>query len=302
MAHATSRGAYRQLTERLNRFPQGAPPSELLYRILELLFSEREAGLVAQLPIRPFTAREAARIWGMGQTEARAVLDGLASRAILLDMEGPNGTVYILPPPMAGFFEFSMMRVRDDVDQKLLAELFYQYITVEDDFIVAPLHQRRDAAGPGLRQRAGARGERAASASRRARTGTAAARARLRAGERGDRDRRRTWASASATAATRPSTSAGPATAPKNICMTFGGTADSLIRHGYARRVDRAEGMDLLAEAHEQQPRPVRRERAERRRLHLQLLRLLLRGDDRRPPVRPPGPGPHHQLHPAGPG
>ena len=30
MAHATSRGAYRQLTERLNRFPQGAPPSELL--------------------------------------------------------------------------------------------------------------------------------------------------------------------------------------------------------------------------------------------------------------------------------
>ena len=35
-----------------------------------------------------------------------------------------------------------------------------------------------------------------------------------------------------------------------NICMTFGGTADSLIRHGYARRVDRAEGMDLLAEAY----------------------------------------------------
>ena len=38
--------------------------------------------------------------------------------------------------------------------------------------------------------------------------------------------------------------------APRNICMTFGGTADSLIRHGYARRVDRAEGIDLLAEAH----------------------------------------------------
>jgi ferredoxin len=35
-----------------------------------------------------------------------------------------------------------------------------------------------------------------------------------------------------------------------NICMTFGGTADSLIRHGYARRVEAAEGMDLLGEAH----------------------------------------------------
>ena len=38
--------------------------------------------------------------------------------------------------------------------------------------------------------------------------------------------------------------------APKDICMTFGGTADSLIRHGYARRVDRVEGMDLLQEAY----------------------------------------------------
>ena len=42
---------------------------------------------------------------------------------------------YVLPPPMAGFFEFSLMRVRDDIDQKLLSELFYQYLNVEDDFI-----------------------------------------------------------------------------------------------------------------------------------------------------------------------
>ena len=39
MAHATARGAYGALTERLNRFPQGAPPSDLLYRILALLFT-----------------------------------------------------------------------------------------------------------------------------------------------------------------------------------------------------------------------------------------------------------------------
>ncbi|MDQ1323510.1 MAG: hypothetical protein QG587_845, partial [Chloroflexota bacterium] len=96
MAHATARGAYGALADRLNRFPQGAPPSDLLYRILALLFTEREAGLVARLPVRPVTARRAARIWGMREAEARTVLDGLASRAILLDMEGPNGTLYIL--------------------------------------------------------------------------------------------------------------------------------------------------------------------------------------------------------------
>jgi len=249
MAHATSRGAYRQLTDRLNRFPQGAPPSELLYRILELLFSEREARLVAQLPIRPFTAKKAAGLWGTSEAEARAVLDGLASRAILLDMEGPSGTVYILPPPMAGFFEFSMMRVRDDVDQKLLAELYYQYITVEDDFIVRLFTHGETQLGRAFVN------ERALEASASVSAGPGAgANGRLRVLD---------YERASEVIATADHMGVGvcycrhkaehvgrACTAPKNICMTFGGTADSLIRHEYARRVDRAEGMDLLAEAH----------------------------------------------------
>jgi hypothetical protein len=43
--------------------------------------------------------------------------------------------MYAVPPPMAGFFEFSLMRVREDIDQKTLSELFQQYITVEEDFM-----------------------------------------------------------------------------------------------------------------------------------------------------------------------
>ena len=249
MAHATSRAAYERLSERLNRFPQGAPPSELLYRILALLFSEREAGLVAQLPIRPFTARKAARTWGVREAEARTVLDGLASRAILIDVEGPGGTVYALPPPMAGFFEFSMMRVRDDIDQHLLAELFYQYITVEDDFILKLFTNGETQLGrvfvnePALADARAAAGavvpavdgalevldyERASEV-----IGTA-----LHMGVGLCYCRHKAEHVGRACAA------------PKDICMTFGGTADSLIRHGYARRVDASEGMDLLAEAY----------------------------------------------------
>ena len=43
MAHHTVKQGHMDLVERINRFPQGAPPSDLLYRILEMLFSEREA-------------------------------------------------------------------------------------------------------------------------------------------------------------------------------------------------------------------------------------------------------------------
>ncbi len=63
MSYIVGKSAYKSLEERLDRLPIGAPPSETLYRILELLFSEKEAALVAQLPIKPFKAEMAAKIW-----------------------------------------------------------------------------------------------------------------------------------------------------------------------------------------------------------------------------------------------
>ena len=135
MAHATLKSGYTELVDRLNRFPAGCaalghalqdPPDPV----------QRARGqVVALLPIKPFTARQASRILKMDLAETRRVLDELASRAILVDVERDGEMIYILPPPMAGFFEFSMMRLRGDVDQKVLGELFYQYMNVEEEFI-----------------------------------------------------------------------------------------------------------------------------------------------------------------------
>jgi len=110
MSHNSLKSGYTELVERLNHFPQGAPPSETLNKILKILFSEREAELVALLPIRPFSTEKASRAWKMDLLQTQKVLDELASRAILVDMESKGKTIYTLPPPMAGFFEFSMMR------------------------------------------------------------------------------------------------------------------------------------------------------------------------------------------------
>jgi hypothetical protein len=49
----TLKTSYSALADRLNRFPQGAPPSNLLFKILSMLFSEDEAGLVSLMPIKP---------------------------------------------------------------------------------------------------------------------------------------------------------------------------------------------------------------------------------------------------------
>jgi len=236
MAHHTVRSGYESLVDRLNRLPQGAPPSDTLHAILKLLFSEKEAGLVALLPIRPFTAGHAAKVWKMKQSEAQKILDELAGRAILLDMTGPDGvTSYVLPPPMAGFFEFSMMRLRGDVDQKLLAELYYQYINVEEDFITS-LFMSETRLGrafvneevllPDQRltvldyERAS---EVVRTASHRA-VGICYCRHKMEhVGRACD--------------------------APMDICMTFNTSADALVRHEYAREIDVAEGLDLLQQA-----------------------------------------------------
>ena len=98
--------------------------------------TEKEAEYVSLLPIKPFNIAAAADSWRVSVTEAQNILETLASRGILLDVEDIHGVMhYSLPPPMAGFFEFSLMRIRDDIDQKVLSELFYQYMNVEEDFI-----------------------------------------------------------------------------------------------------------------------------------------------------------------------
>ena len=135
MGHLTSRDAYRNLEDRINWFTQGAPASETLTKILQVLFTEKEAKWVAKLPIRPFSLKKAAQLWGTSEAKAEKLLDRLCEKGLLVDSYDHGVRKFVLPPPMIGFFEFSLMRTRGDIDQKYLSELFYQYINVEEDFI-----------------------------------------------------------------------------------------------------------------------------------------------------------------------
>lgn len=238
MAHHTSKSSYTHLVDRLNRFPQGAPPSMLLDKILTLLFSEEEARLVSLLPIKPVTADKAAKIWKINLPEARKILDRLASRAILVDIDQNGQTLYVLPPPMAGFFEFSMMRVRHDIDQKVLSELFYQYLNVEEDFIKDLFTVGDTQLGRVFIHEPVLSNDNAIHVL--------------------DYER--------ASQVIKTASHMGISTCycrhkmvhmnkacsrPLDICMTFNTSARSLIKYGHARAVDVAEGLDLLDQAYE---------------------------------------------------
>lgn len=238
MAHHTIKSGYSRLADRLNRHPQGAPPSELLFKILKMLFNEKEANLVSLIPIKPFTAKKASRIWKMDLNSSQKVLDELAGRGILVDIEQNGESVYALPPPMAGFFEFSLMRVRNDIDQKVLSELFYEYINVEEDFIRDLFTQGQTQFGRTFVHEPALSEENALYVL--------------------DYER--------ATEVINNATHLGvgicycrhkmyhmgkACDAPQEICMTFNITAASLTKYGCARSIEKEECLDLLQEAYE---------------------------------------------------
>ena len=134
MGHITSKN-YDSLQKRLEKSPQGAPVSEALFQILEILFSEQEAELVSVLPIKPFTVKTAVKRWKKSEKETKKILDILADKGLLLDMFDGKKQTYIIPPTMAGFFEFSLMRTDGKFNRKVLSELFHQYINIESDFL-----------------------------------------------------------------------------------------------------------------------------------------------------------------------
>jgi len=135
MAHLTGRTGYKELIDRYNKFPHGAPESEALYEILKVMFTHEEASLVSLLPIKPFAVKDAAKIWGKTEEESFGILNTLAEKALLLDMNDKIEQKYVVPPPMIGFFEFALMRTGGHFDQKLLSELFHQYLETEEDFM-----------------------------------------------------------------------------------------------------------------------------------------------------------------------
>lgn len=238
MAHLAAQSAYRSLVQRLNKFPQGAPPSELLLRILTHLFSEKEARLVSLLPLKVFSAEKAARTWKMDVADARKALDRLCDKALLVDIRQKEGIVYCLPPPMAGFFEFSMMRTRADIDQKTLSDLLYNYINAQTDFAEALFAHGDTQLGRVFVQEpqidspptlAVLDHERASHVIRTAGAiGVSQCYCRHKMDHIGQ-----------------------ACNNPQNICLTLNLTAASLIRHNHARPIDQVEAIDLLHKAYE---------------------------------------------------
>lgn len=244
MGHLSHQKAYLDLRRRMRQTPLGFPDVPAAEEVLRLLFRPEEAEVVARLPLVPMTARRIARRLGRPEREVVPLLDGMAERGLIIDLHDDgertgdasrSRTWYCIAPPVVGFFEFSLMRRRSDVDQGVLARTYER------------LFDEGPAGWPDLMN-----GE------------TPIGRTLVHEGalQAPDLAEMLTWERASAVV-----TEAGAwslslcycrhkqehlgrsCPAPMDICMALGSGAKYVVRHGLGRAADRVEALDVLARA-----------------------------------------------------
>jgi NAD-dependent dihydropyrimidine dehydrogenase PreA subunit len=126
---------YRDLLGRLDAGQVGMPePEDPSARagwqeILEILFSPEEAALAARLPLVPASIETIAARVGIPCDDLRPRLERMAEKGIVMDLLHPEtgSPRYLLSPPMAGFFEFSLMRATPLIPKKRMAEALDAY-------------------------------------------------------------------------------------------------------------------------------------------------------------------------------
>ena len=131
-----SETTFTKLQRRIDCTQSGLPATPEAFEILAALFTREEAEIACNLPIVPRRLSSIARRLQQPEAQLREKLERMAERGLVFDFHHPvKGDYFMLAPPVVGFFEFSMMRVRQDIDQKHVARLLSSYMYERSEFM-----------------------------------------------------------------------------------------------------------------------------------------------------------------------
>jgi Pyruvate/2-oxoacid:ferredoxin oxidoreductase delta subunit len=206
--------------------------------ILETLFTPEDAAVAVKMPVLPSPVERIAGHLHQDRDRLREHLDAMADKGLILDLpdERTGETLYMLAPPVVGFFEFSMMRLADHLPKAKLAQAYHTYMHAPDFF--GEVSEGDTVVGRALAH------ETALSANL--------------LPEVLDWER----ASALVDGASQVSITncycrheayhlGTVCETPMEMCMSLDGGADYLIRHGLARKISREEAQEVLVAGRE---------------------------------------------------
>jgi NAD-dependent dihydropyrimidine dehydrogenase PreA subunit len=127
---------YRELVRRLSAgqvaLPEPEDPRarEGFREILEIMYTPEEAALAARLPIAPSDLATISARVGVATDVLLPRLEAMCDKGVVVDLVSrrTGETRYVLSPPVVGFFEFSMMRAKDAIPKKRMAEALDAYV------------------------------------------------------------------------------------------------------------------------------------------------------------------------------
>lgn len=117
--------AFQKLALELDKIPNGYPKTEsgVELKLLEKLFTAKEAALAASLSLIPESVNEIAQKNSITEIEAKGMLIAMVRKGLIeLRKDSDKGLVFFLMPFVVGFYE----RQNGKIDQEF-AELFEQY-------------------------------------------------------------------------------------------------------------------------------------------------------------------------------
>jgi len=226
-------GVYGRLQKRLDRFPIGAPPAPALYEILKRLYTEEEAEIACRMPIRFTDIAGIARRTGKSPEALLPVLERMAEKGLVMDFEHKGKVEYILSPTLFGFFEFSFMRVRDDIPQKELARYMVEYAHDQPE-LARSILAGKVRPGRTLVHETAVDPEDAT---------------RILDYERSEQIVReaKAWAVSLCYCRHVMEHEGRACTQPMEVCTTFNDAADFLVRRGLGRKISREEALEIFA-------------------------------------------------------
>lgn len=228
---------YRLLQERFDRHITGAPASPTFTKILELLFTPEEARIARRFPTIPKPLGSIAEKLGMEEEKLSDMVQDLARRGLMIDIEHKGRRYAALPPVVIGFYEYTFMRTRGEAPMEEIARLFDTYM-IEDDRFSRAVFQKETQIGRSLvREEALPHGDHIE----------------ILDWERASKVVENASAHAVSLCACRHKAEHLDKACDheQKNCLSFGNAADVLIHNGLAERIDASASMKLLESAKE---------------------------------------------------
>lgn len=229
--------AHRCLAKRINQPP--APlknlNNEVFFEILDLLFTEEEAAVVAEMPRMPATAEKVAVKLKRPVDEVGPVLSRLAERAVIFSYGEGESTKYFVFPIFPGVYEMQFWKRPDSEETLRLAKLYDELYDQEfaENLMKKPSRVFRIMPSEGSLPVE--------------KTGVLPSDSLRDVIERHD-----VWSLANYCACRRQRNMLGDGCEkPQDVCMQFGPAAHYIEKKGFGRMVSRAEILDALDRAEE---------------------------------------------------